>query len=116
LNKLNDFFKTLCQQTKKVKETARAEHATEDAMFLLGKWMFDDEVVDLHSKILKAITDLFEQDKEFLNGQLDESVLSDVKKHALMVHLILLCCMDLGGQRREFIKGMSIEVGELPYL
>jgi len=110
LAKLAEFFRTLREHTKKAKATLHAEQATEEAMFLLGKWLFHDEVVALHENVLKQAMDLLAQDKSFLEGTRPDSSLNLSQKQLLMVNVILLCFMDLGGQRREFINGMTVEV------
>jgi len=79
-------------------------------MYVLGLWLNEDELFRLNQAAYRRVIEVLESDREFVSDPSSSSKLSGEDKSQLMADLLLLCFMNLGGQRREFIMGMTKEV------
>ena len=72
LTRLIEYLNRFRQQTKKQKEIQMASKSTEDALYILGQWLNEDELYQLNKKIYEQVLVLFKSDGEFLkplNGE-----------------------------------------------
>lgn len=80
----------------------------------MGKWLFEDQHKELTRIAGETYADLVDADKDFVNSE-DASAVSVytiAEMLVIMDHVYLLGMLYCGGQRREFVQMMDLEVRE----
>lgn len=99
-------------RSKREAQCKIASQFTEDALIMIGEWLFLEEIQALNREAFKRIAASIQKDISFASGESNVSLLSVKEKMSLMVNVLLICFINLGGQRRQFIAGMTTVVSK----
>ncbi len=84
-----------------------------DLLLVLGKWLTEEQ----HKELCKVAGDnyarLVEADEKFTRGENDLSIYTVAERLIIMDHVYLLGMLYCGGQRREFVQMMDLEVSDI---